>query len=349
MKLSVIIPNRNDTVMLGVTVRTCLEELKSIDNDGEIVIVDNSDEDIWKIIKTVNVSPINLGYVEEGKIQLLHQPYPCLYSARQTGIERARGKYVYNIDSHTIIGHNSLLDLVNFMESRKDEKIGMGFAPIGWMSQHHTHARHDIRVDQGTVFGNWGRQYDKPTKICWNFGSRIVNREWFLKVHGGYDFFATKRVAWGGGEMYIPIKSWLLGYECWAVPCSPQYHIGPFSHEIERRTSYRYRQYDGSGKTKLGLGIFAAFYAFGGDEMKEEARKAEKAGAGKNYGLSVDRDWPEAKALAQEAYEDIQKRQVISYWDLMEQRPWTEDWNSWNPDAEIKRTFNLWNIETLPG
>lgn len=67
MKLSITIPNRNDTVMLGITVRSALEGLKAIDGDGEIIIVDNSDQDIWKVIRTVNESPISLGYVEEGK------------------------------------------------------------------------------------------------------------------------------------------------------------------------------------------------------------------------------------------------------------------------------------------
>ena len=347
MKLSVIIPNRNDTVMLGITVRTALEELKAIDNDGEIVIVDNSDEDVWDIIRTVNVSPINLGYVEEGRVQLIHQPFPSLYSARQTGIERAKGKYVYNMDSHTVVGHNQLKDLVEFMEKNEGTKVGLGFAPIGWVSQHELYARHDIRIDQGTVFGNWGRQYDKPTKICWNFGSRICNREWFLNTLNGYSFFAKERISWGGGEMYIPLKSWLLGYESWAVPCSPQYHIGPFSQEIEQRTSYHYRQYGSSGNGKTGIGVLATFYALGGDEMKEEARKAKVGLA--QYGIDVDRDWPEAKRLAHEDWLWLKERQVISFQELMKQKPFqSEGWDDWKPYEQIKTVVDLSKLETVP-
>jgi glycosyltransferase involved in cell wall biosynthesis len=338
MKLSVIIPNRNDTVMLGITVRSALEELKALDNDGEIVIVDNSDEDIWKIIKTVNVSPINLGYVEEGKVQLIHQPFPSLYSARQTGIEKAKGEYVYNMDSHTIVGHNSLLDLVNFMDSRKGSKVGFGFAPIGWVSQHENWARHDIRTDK-TIFGEWGRLYKEPTKICWNFGSRICNREWFLNTHGGYDFFAKERLSWGGGELYIPVKSWLLGYECWAVPTSSQYHIGPFSNEIQQRCGYKYRVYTGTGNGKLGIGILAAFYALAGPDGKAELNKVSKVYT--QYGLNLNGDWEYAKNIARQAREDIQKRQVISYRELIEKRPWAQTWDEWNPQQEMKRVFDL--------
>lgn len=351
MMLSVIIPNRNDTVMLSITVRSCLEELKAVAGGGEVVIVDNSDEDLWKIISTVNISPLNLGYVEAGQVQLIRQPYPCLYSAREAAVRAARGKYVYNMDSHTVVGHNSLKDLVDFMEARKDGKVGMGFAPIGWISQHEFYARHDIRVDQGSLYGNWGRQYDEATKICWNFGSRICSREWFLDVHGGYGFYAKQRVSWGGGEMYAALKTWILGYENWAVPCSPQYHIGPFSAAIEARTSHRYRVYGNSGNGKTGIGVLAAFYALGGEEGKEEALKA-KAGLAQ-YGIDPERDWKEARRLAAEDWEWLKKRQVIPLKELLGKQPWAEGWDkdrwtSWKPYEKIGKEQDLSKLTILP-
>jgi glycosyltransferase involved in cell wall biosynthesis len=347
MKLSVIIPNRNDTVMLSITVRSALEELKALDNDGEIVIVDNSDEDIWRILRSPNISPLCLGYVESGRIQLIRQPFPSLYAARQTGIENARGEYVYNMDSHTVVGHNQLKALVDFMEGKKGTKAGFGFAPIGWISQHELYARHDLRIDQGTVFGNWGMQYDKPTKICWNFGSRICDREWYLNTLGGCGFYAKERISWGGEEMYIPVKGWLLGYESWAVPCAPQYHIGPFSTEIESRTSHRYRQYGSSGNGQVGIGVLAAFYALGGDEMKEEAYKAKKGLA--QYNIDVDRDWPEAKRLAHNDWMWLKERQIVSFKEFMEQKPFNSTgWDEWKPYERIKKVVDLSKLVTIP-
>ncbi len=350
MMLSVIIPNRNDTVMLSVTVRSCLEELKAVPGGGEVVVVDNSDEDLWKILSSVNISPLNLGYVEEGKVQLIRQPFPCLYSAREQAVRHAKGKYVYNMDSHTLVGHDSLRVLVEFME-QAEPKVGMGFAPIGWISQHELYARHDLRVDEGTIYGNWGRQYDEPTKILWNFGSRICNREWFLNVHGGYGFYAKKRISWGGGEMYAALKTWLLGYENWAVPCAPQYHIGPFSREIERRTTHRYRVYDKSGNGKVGIGVLAAFYALAGEDGKAEAAKT--VGGLKQYGLEVERDWPEARKLASEDWEDLRRRQTISLKKLLETEPWMEGWgkdrwSSWKPYEKIQKVQDLSKLTVLP-
>lgn len=350
MILSVIIPNRNDTVMLSVTVRSCLEELKAVPGGGEVVIVDNSDEDLWKIISTVNISPINLGYVEEGKVQLIRQPYPSLYSAREAAVRAAKGKYVYNMDSHTIVGRDSLRDLVAFME-QAGPKVGMGFAPIGWISQHELYARHDLRIDEGSIYGNWGRQYDEPTKICWNFGSRICSREWFLDTHGGYGFYARQRVSWGGGEMYAALKTWILGFENWAVPCSPQYHIGPFSAAIETRTPYRYRLYGASGNGKTGIGVLAAFYALAGEDGKEEARKAH-AGL-KQYGIDAEKDWPEARRLAAEDWEWLRERQVCPFKELMEKQPWAEGWDkhrwsSWKPYEKIAKVQDLSKLTVMP-
>lgn len=348
--LSVVVPNRNDSVMLSVTVRSCLEELKAVPGGGEVVVVDNSDEDIWKILSSVNISPLSLGEVEEGKVQLIHQPFPCLYSARETAIRYAKGKYIYNMDSHTLVGHDSLKHLVDFMENA-GPKVGMGFAPIGWISQHELYARHDIRSDEGTIYGNWGRQYDQPTKILWNFGSRICNRDWFLNVHGGYGFYAKKRLSWGGGELYAALKTWLLGFENWAIPCAPQYHIGPFSSAIERRTTHRYRVYDKSGNGRTGIGVLAAFYALAGEQGLVEARKTK--GGIHQYGIDVEKDWPEARKLALEEWEWINTHQVISLNELLEKKPWMENWgedrwSSWKPYEKIQRNQDLSKLIVLP-
>lgn len=346
MKLSVTIPNRNDTAMLAITVKSALEGLKAIDNDGEIIVVDNSDEDLWRLIRTPNKSPLSLGEVQQGRVKLIRQNYPSLYAARQTAIQAAEGEYCYNADSHTLFGHNHFKTLVDFMDADKECKVGFGFAPIGWISQHELYARHDIRTDEGTIFGNWGRQYDTPTKICWNFGSRICRRKWFLEEHKGYAFYADSQVSWGGGEFYVALKSWLLGKENWAIPCSPQYHIGPFSTEMQVKTPYRYRLYGSSGKEKVGLGILAAFYALGGEDMKDEARKAEP-GLKLNHGITVDANWNDAKRIAKQEWQWLKEHQVISYKELMEKQPWAEGWDmqtrwtGWKPYEKIEQVFDL--------
>lgn len=337
MKLSVVIPNRNDTVMLAITVRSALEALKGVEGGGQVVVADNSDNDIWEILKTPNVSPLPLTCMNDNSLVLVRQSQPGLYAARELGIRESAGEYCLNVDSHTVIGHNTLADLVRFMDNDTERKVGFAFGPLGWVSQHESYARHDIRINNG-VYGNWGMQYKTPTKICWNFGWRICRRDWFLNQFGGYGFYATRHVSWGGGEMYAPIKAWLLGYENWAVPTDAFYHIGPFAKEIEARTPYRYRLYGNSGEGKLGIGVVAAFYALGGDEMKAEALKCQGA-IQTNFQMNVNKVWAEAKSLAHDDWMWLKDRQTISYFDLMKQQPWDANgwgtWDQWDKDVAL--------------
>ena len=344
MKVSIIIPSRNETAMLSVTVRSALEELKAVNGDGEVVVCDNSDEDIWRVLKTPNKSPLSLDYVRTGKVKLLHNDFPSIYSARHRAITESSGEYVFNTDSHTYYGRDVIKTCVEFMDSDKNHAVGMGFSPIGWITAPELFARGDIKPSpQGGIFGPWGRQYETPTKICWHFGFRVVRRDWFLNELGGYGFFAKNRVSWGGGEFYVALKTWLLGKECWTIPSSPTYHIGPFSKEVERISGLKYRTYGSSGQGKQGIGIIAAFYALGGEKAREYIREKNLA-AITQYGLNLDDDWQYAKSIAEEDRQWILKNQKIDFWELLEKKPWMEGWgedrwDQWKP--QIKEAVSL--------
>ena len=142
-------------------------------------------------------------------------------------------------------------------------------------------------------------------------------------------------------------KSWLLGYENWAIPCEPQYHIGPYSNKIQQRTSYRYRQYDSTGSGKVGIGILSTFYALAGEDGKQEAIKAAKGLA--QYGIDPERDWDTAKSYAEEDWQWMKQHQKITLKELLETKPFNTDWDSWKPNEEIKRSFHLSNIVSVPG
>ena len=83
MKVSVIISNRNDTSALAITVRSTLEALKAVPGGGEIVIVDNSDERRYNLIKDGCFIPTR--YFKEQQVRLFRQPFPCLFTARDEG------------------------------------------------------------------------------------------------------------------------------------------------------------------------------------------------------------------------------------------------------------------------
>ena len=318
MKLSVIISNRNDTSMLAVTVRSTLEQLKPLNLDGEIVICDNSDKEIQATLDCY----LPMGYAKDGLLKLLHQPYPCIFTARESAAKAAQGEYLVCLDSHMLVGHNMILDLVNFMD-RHDHgrKIGFAHAPINWLHQHERFARHDRDMTLNEL-GNWGAAYAHEQKITWKGMPWICRRDFFLTTLGGYGALAKHRVAWGGGDMHIGIKPWLLGYSNWAVPTAPGIHCGPFPKPKEGRADpqAKYRRYNKSGSTPNYLGFLISCYVLGGEEMME--RNKEKLE--RNFKIKCATFWDKAKTLGQEEKMWLDSRKVITFERLLATRPWDE-------------------------
>jgi glycosyltransferase involved in cell wall biosynthesis len=315
VRVSVIIANRNDAVMLNVTVRSAIEALKAIRGQSEIVICDNSDQQIFDILNMV----IPGQYLQEQKVRIIRQDYPCFSSARMTAAREAKGKYIFCVDSHVLFGHNVIGRAVAAMDDASD-KIGFIHPPANWSHQGENYGRHDIDMDL-TPWGMWNRRYTKPTKISWGFQPWICRRDWYLNILNGYGAIAYNHLAWGGAEMHQEVKAILLGYENWAIPSSPVIHIGPFNKRIVELTPYKYRVYCKSGEYPAGLGILVAFYVWGGDDMKKEAYKI--ADRLKNrHGLCIDEWWDTARTLGESERQWLSQKQVMTYWEMMENKPW---------------------------
>lgn len=332
--VSIIISNRNDVAMLVVTIRSCIEELKPLGPGvGEIVVVDNSDAGVWEHLQ--GAAPI--GYCRDKTLRMYRQDFPCLFSARETAAKRALGKYIICLDSHMIVGRNMIFDLVNFMESSNGtHRLGFAHAPINWAHQHESRSRHDRNMSKHEL-GPWGKAYKEERKITWKGMPWICNREWFLdyaKGLGGYGALSKHHVSWGGGDMHIGIKPWLLGFENWAVPTSPGIHIGPFpkvdytdnpvapkmASDIVARD--RYRVYARSGNYPHTFGFLVSCYVLGGVPMMERNKPFLMEKFGKY--LPVDEYWNEAIEIGSEERKWLSERQQMTFEELVETKPWED-------------------------
>lgn len=303
--------------MLGLTVKSVYENLAGLEDGGEVIVVDNSDLDIYNVLNVPSISPLAFS---ENNFKLLRQDFPSMHSARQMGIEAARGKYVLMSDSHVLWGRDVIKDVVEFMD--KTPMCMQGFSPVGWLDLPSSFAKSRLLLNkEGGIYGPWAGKLDaEPKKVPWFFGFRIARRDFFLQS-GGYGFFAKKKISWGGGEFYSALKTWMFGGECWTIPARPCYHIGPFNKYIERVANYRFRVYGSSGNGQQGMGILAAFYALGGEEFgREEARINRKAF--EQYGVRLERDWEEAKKLAEEDRQWIDENKKVSYEEIIKTKPW---------------------------
>ena len=312
MRVSVIISNRNDVAMLAVTLRSAIEELSAVPGDGEVVICDNSDTQYRDAVKSI----IPRRYFGN-TVRLYYQDYPCLFTARETAARKARGEYIICVDSHMLFGHDSIINAVHFMNRRRRQPIGFGSLPINWLCQHEAAARHDMRH----LYGTWGSHYEYERRITWKGMPWICRREWFLKRLGAYGCLSANKMAWGGGDMYLGVKSWLLGFENWAIPSRPVIHIGPLP--TAARDFYNYRVYSGSGEQFPTLGFIMAFYALGVNESYFERPEISDF-LTKRVGANFREHLPLARALAATDRRNIAKRAVMTYDQLEKASPWDE-------------------------
>ena len=319
-KVSIIIANRNDVAMLSVTVRSCIEELRPI-GSGEIIIVDNSDPAVYKVL----ASALPVGYIKDRVLKVYRQDFSCLFSARQTAAEKASGEYIFCLDSHMLNGRSTIYNLTKFMDRHSyDEDLGFAHAPINWSHQHESRSRHDRDMSTHEL-GNWGLAYDHERTITWKGMPWMCRRDWFLNDLGGYGALAKNKVSWGGGDMYLGIKSWLLGYKNWAVPTNPCIHIGPFPETDKETTATRnvrnqnkYRVYGTSGEHPHSFGFLVACYILGGESMMERNKDAIV----ERFNLDVNGLWDKAMELGQEEKHWLDGRKVMAFEELLERKPW---------------------------
>jgi len=325
MILSVIISNRNDTAMLSVTVRSCIEELRGIGLEScEIIIVDNSDPRIYKLLNSV----LPTKYIRDRLIKVYRQEKPCLFKARETAVEKASGKYIVCIDSHMIIGHRMFEDLLFFMEKNsRDKTIGFAHAPINWAHQHESSAKHDRDMSKNEL-GDWNTRYDYERTITWKGMPWICRKDWFLsRSHGigSYGALSDHGLSWGGGDMHIGIKPWLLGYKNFAVPCNPGIHIGPFPKIDQGKDSNttkvgKYRLYANSGNGPHTIGFLVSCYVLGGEQMMLRNKSAIQERFGKF--IDVEAQWEQAKEYGKEEKVWLDSVKKYSFEELLQQKPW---------------------------
>ena len=324
--VSIIISNRNDLAMLSVTIRSCIEELKPLGpGQGEIVICDNSDEEVYSRLNSI----IPAGYVKDGTIKVLRQDFPCLFSARETAAKAASSPYILCLDSHMIVGRDMILDLVSFMQ-RQGNGIGFAHAPISWSHQHESRARHDRNMSEHEL-GPWGTVYSSERTITWKGMPWICRKDWFLNELNGYGALSEHHLSWGGGDLHIGIKPWLLGYKNWAVPTSPGIHIGPFpkvdlgkdpvSPKVPSvNADERYRRYAKSGVGPHTIGFLVSCYVLGGEAMMNRNAPMLKQRFGKY--MDADKWWDRAKEFGKNEKKWLDANKIMTFEQLLKRKPW---------------------------
>jgi len=322
MKLSIIISNRNDIVMLNVTLNNAIEMLKSVSGECEIVVCDNSDPKFYELIGIA--CPV--GFIKKHNVRIIRQEEPCFTSARMRAAEAATGEYIFCVDSHVLFGYNTLHDSVDFMDRHADEEmLGFGHPPIRWAHQGPAGIKHTLKVSPTNLpNGGWDCAYRNERKMYWKFMPWICRREWYLNTLKGYGSHSDHMISWGGAEVIQQVKSLMLGYTNWSIATDPVIHIGPYTPAVVKLGQYKYRTYAANGNKPHGFGVLLSYMVIAGpDEGYKLAKAGEKAFKVRHH-INVDDYWPEAVRLGTAEYGWLKEKQKYSYFDLITKKPWND-------------------------
>lgn len=322
MKLSVIIANRNDIVMLNVTLNNAIEMCKSLDCESEIVVCDNSDPKFYELITLA--CPV--GFIKKHNVRMIRQEKPCFTSARMRAAEAAKGEYLFCVDSHVLFGYNTLRDSLNFMERHKDNpNIGFGHPPIRWAHQGPAAVKHTLKVsDKGLPNGGWETAYREERKMYWKFMPWICRRDWYLNTLRGYGAHSDHMISWGGAEQLQQVKSLMLGYENWAIITDPVAHIGPYTPAVVKTGQYKYRTYAANGNKPHGFGVLLAYVVNSGPVEGYKLAKIGEEAFVNRHKIKVDDYWDQAIELGLHEHNWLMENKKYSYEELIEKRPWND-------------------------
>lgn len=149
--------------MLCMTVLSAVEAIKESGVSGEIVVVENSDDD-------VHLAAIDCiaGQIKEGTVRVVRLENPSIAKAIHLAHEEAKGEFLFYTDAHTLIGHGTLSALLDFHKKHEGEPIGFVHAPIQWAHRSSATKRTHLNVKR-TPLGEWSGAIpvEKESMVSW--------------------------------------------------------------------------------------------------------------------------------------------------------------------------------------
>lgn len=309
-KISVVLASRNETAMLCMTVLSAVEAIKESGVSGEIVVVENSDED-------VHLAAVDCiaGQIKEGTVRVVRLENPSIAKAIHLAHEEAKGEFLFYTDAHTLIGHGTLSALLDFHKRHEGEPIGFVHAPIQWAHRSSATKRTHLNVKR-TPLGEWAGAVpvEKESMISWKGMPYMIRKSVWTDI-GGLGCCAERNLGWGVLP-YLGMKTWILGYENWAIPDGVVYHFGEWPERV--RPHAKYRTYSNSGE-KPGLARAVALYVFGGEDGFRQCFENDRL---ERFFKSPDEVMERVRSVAEEERKMVLQRQVRSFRSLYENPPW---------------------------
>ncbi len=242
MKLSVIIPTRNEFTNLKFTVQALLDDLTlTIPDEFEIIIGLNMPDPAEEIFIE------KLWWTGAEVLKYIVHDQPSCWQTRQRCADIAQGDYLFWCDSHVLVRGDDLVRAVAWHSGWKGTlKFGLNYI---LEAPHRTLYQYKWRPDK--FWGDWSRELPQPPdyRIMCSGTHGLIDRDVFEEIGGLHPALGI----YGGGEPYLDFKQHMFGYE---IRCHPAFQVW---HLAEKR-GYSWNQQD------LWRNFMIASFAVGGHD-----------------------------------------------------------------------------------
>lgn len=273
MDLSVIIPFVNEWPLVVTTVASVSEELRGRVN-FEIIAVDNWCPEVEKQGRERDKGGDHLRSVARGQPWLTVLEYKDRLShwqAKNLGVQRSSGKFLWFCDAHCIVSRDSLYNMFTYYKRKHRELNGTLHLPLTyqileWRSLIYRlvaqpdNGYYHYKFDQGGYVRGSAESNGDPFAVpCMSTCGMMISRELFDELGG----WPTGLGIYGGGENFMNFTLATLGKSINIFPTPPLYHHG---------AGRGYSQAWGD----LHLNRFIANYVYGGAETLDKYKQVIK-------------------------------------------------------------------------
>lgn len=338
VKVSVVISTRDEGHNLTHTIHSFINDLETWckRDEWEIIVVHNcpTQDEGWRFL-------MERGLFYQRNVRVLFDPIAGNVSARNKGAAIARGRLLIFSDAHMAIRPGTT-EKVNLAVEKYG---GIVHVPVQWMGGYEPASpsyQYSIKIGE-KLWGTWNHGcvadtffYIPGSGHCF-FG---VSRQEFTDLGGYHTHFRC----YGGGELYLALKWWMLGSTVGCEPSGLVYHLSA-------GRGYSYHQHDlihnmmlcaySLGLDALAERVFISYKSVNRmpekliTQLRDEAWQSSQADrqyifeklASRPYGIKkkesggiVDSVTPSAEMLASRPYGDVTFPR--SGYAVLAARPW---------------------------
>ena len=140
MLLSIIIPVHNVEAYVGKTLESVFETTAPVGDFEVIVVNDGTQDGSMDVVRR---------YADRPNLIIVEQENQCLRAARMTGLARAKGEYVWFVDSDDYLVEDGVGKVMKLLDERPGAEVLM--FPLMWVYEDAEKNHPDYQVDKEEI------------------------------------------------------------------------------------------------------------------------------------------------------------------------------------------------------